>query len=98
MDTGLHPGGLNGQRDVRHPTLGQFLVYYDIDSVPPYPEPSLRVLVSGECAVDPYPMVVLVGLCQSNSSFRPAGETLCCLDGGMLDTFLHKPWLQRFPG
>jgi hypothetical protein len=60
MDTGLHPGGLNGQCDVRHPTLGKFLVYYDMDSVPPYPEPSLRVLVSGECAVDPYPMVVLV--------------------------------------
>jgi hypothetical protein len=63
MDTGLHPEGLNGQRDVQHPTLGQFLVYYDMDSVPPYPEPSLRVLVSGECAVDAYPMVVLVGRC-----------------------------------
>jgi hypothetical protein len=34
-DIGLHPGGLNGRRDVRHPTLGQFLVYYDMDSVPP---------------------------------------------------------------
>jgi hypothetical protein len=75
MDTGLHPGGLNEQRDARHPTLGQFLVYYDMDSVPPYSEPSLRVLVSGECAVDPYPIVVLVGRFQSPSSSRPAGET-----------------------
>jgi hypothetical protein len=58
MYTGLHPGGLNGQRDVRHPTLGQLLVYYDMGS--PYPESSLRVLVSGECEVDPYPVVVLV--------------------------------------
>jgi hypothetical protein len=41
MDTGFHPEGLNGQRDVRHPTLGQFLVHYNMDSVPPYPEPSL---------------------------------------------------------
>jgi hypothetical protein len=55
MDTGLYPRGLNGQRDVRHPTLGQF-VYCDMDSVPPHPQPSLRVLVSSECAVDPYPI------------------------------------------
>jgi hypothetical protein len=98
MDTSLHPGGLNGQRDVRHPTLGQFLVYYDMASVSPYPEPSLRVLVAGECAVDPYPMVVLVGRCQSASSSRRAGETHHCLDGDVLDTFLHTPWLQRRPG
>jgi hypothetical protein len=98
MDTGLQPGGLNGHRDVRHPTLGQFLVYYDMDSVASYPEPSLRVLVSGECAVDPYLMVILVGCCQSPSSSRPAGETRYSLDGGMLDTFLHKPWLQCRPG
>jgi hypothetical protein len=98
MDTGHHPGGLNGQRDVRHPTLGQFFVYYDMDSVPPHPEPSLRVLVSGECAVDPYPMVVLVGRCQSPSSSRLAGETHYSLDGGVLETFLHKPWLQRRHG
>jgi hypothetical protein len=97
MDTGLHPGRLNGQRDVRHPTLGQFQVYNDMYSVPPYPEPSLRVLVSGECADDPYPMVVLVGRCQSPSSSRPAGETRYCLDGGVLDTFLHKPMLQCRP-
>jgi hypothetical protein len=85
MDTSLHPGGLNGQRDVRHPTIGQFLVYYNLDSVPPHPEPFIRVLVSGECAVDPYRIVVLVGRCKSPSSSRPAG---------VLDTFLHKPWLQ----
>jgi hypothetical protein len=48
MDTGLHPGGLNGQRSVQHPTLWQFLVYYDMDSVPPYPEPCLQVLVSSK--------------------------------------------------
>jgi hypothetical protein len=48
MDTDLHPVWLNKQRNVQHPTLGQFLVYYDMDSVPTYPEPSLRVLVSGE--------------------------------------------------
>jgi hypothetical protein len=41
MVTGLHPGGLNGQCDVRHPTLRQFFVYCDMDSVLPYPEPSL---------------------------------------------------------
>jgi hypothetical protein len=93
--TGLHPGGLNRLCDVRHPALGQFLVYYDMDSVP---EPSLRVLVSGKCAVNPYPMVVLVGHCQSPSSSCPAGETHYCLDGGMLDTFLHKPWQQCRPG
>jgi hypothetical protein len=95
MDTGLHPGRFNGQLDVRHQTLGQVLVYDDMDSVSPYLELSLRVLVSGECAVDPYP-VVLGGRCQSTSSSRPAGETLYCLDGGVLDTFLHKPWLQRW--
>jgi hypothetical protein len=78
MDTGLHPGGLNGERDVLHPTLGQFLLYYDMDSVPPYPEPSLRLLVSGECAVAPYPMAVLAGRCQSPSSSRSAGETHHC--------------------
>jgi hypothetical protein len=98
VDTGLLPGGINGQRDARHPTLGQFLVYYDMDSVQPYPEPSLRVLVSGEYAVDPCPIVVLVRRCQSPSSSRPAGETHCCLDGGVLDTFLLKPWLQRRTG
>jgi hypothetical protein len=38
VDTGLHPGGLNGQRDVQHPTLGQFLVNYDMDSMPQYTE------------------------------------------------------------
>jgi hypothetical protein len=92
MDTGLHPKALNGLSDVRHQTLG--LGVYDMDSVPP----SLRVLVSGECAVDPYPMVVLVGRWQSPSSSRPAGETHYCLDGGVLNTFLHKPWLQHRPG
>jgi hypothetical protein len=97
MDTGLYPGGLNGQCDVRYPTLRQFLMYYDMDSVPPYPEPSLRVLVSGECMVNPYPIVVLVGRCQSPSSSRPAGKTHYCLDGGMLDTFLHNTRLQRRP-
>jgi hypothetical protein len=90
-DTGLHPGGLNGQRGVRHPSLGQFLVYYDMDSVLPYPESSLRVLVSGECAVDPYPMVGLVGRCQSPSHSRPAGETHYCLDGGI------NPVCSAFP-
>jgi hypothetical protein len=55
------------------------------------------ILVSGECAVDPYPVLVLLGYCQSPSSSRPASETLYCLDGGVLDTFLHKPWLQRRP-
>jgi hypothetical protein len=63
MDTGLHPGGLNGQCNVRHPTIRQFLVYYNMNSVPPYLEPSLRVLVSSECMVNPYPMVVIVGCC-----------------------------------
>jgi hypothetical protein len=68
-----------------------------MDSVPPYPEPSLRVLVSGECAMDPYPMVVILGCCQSPSSSRQAVEIHYCLDGGVLDTFLHKPWRQRKP-
>jgi hypothetical protein len=97
MDMGLHPGGLNGQQNIQHPTLRQFLMYYDMDSVPPYPEPSLRVLGFSECAVDPYPMVVVLGHCQSPSSSRPVNETHYCLDGGMLDTFLCKPWLQRGP-
>jgi hypothetical protein len=76
MCTGHHPGGLNKQRYVRHPPLGQFLVYYDMDSVPPYPEASLRVLVSGECTVDPYLMVVLVGRCQWKEIGRPYRETV----------------------
>jgi hypothetical protein len=84
IDTGLHPGGLNGQCDVQHPTLGQFLEYYNMDSVPPHPELSLQVLVSTECAVDPYPMAVLVEHCQSPSSSHPAGEKHYCLDGGYL--------------
>jgi hypothetical protein len=45
------------------------------DSVSPYPEPPLRVLVSGECAADPSPIVVLIGRYQSPSSSRPIGET-----------------------
>jgi hypothetical protein len=36
-------------------SLRQFLVYYDMDSVPPNPEPYLQVLMSSECAVNPYP-------------------------------------------
>jgi hypothetical protein len=40
MDTGLHPEGLNDS-DVPDQTFRQFLVYYDMVSVPPYPEPSL---------------------------------------------------------
>jgi hypothetical protein len=51
MDTSRHPGRSNEQRDVRHPALRQLVVYYDMDSVPPCSEP-LRVLVSGDCAVD----------------------------------------------
>lgn len=38
----------------RHPTLGQFLVYYGMDSVPPYLEPSLWVLTSGVVLVTRY--------------------------------------------
>jgi hypothetical protein len=59
MDIGLYPGGLDRQLDVRHPTLGQFLVYYDMDSCHRIQNHlSLRVLVSDECAVDPYPLMV----------------------------------------
>lgn len=43
IDIGLHPGRLNGQRDVRHPTLRHFLAVFGMDSVPPYPQPSRRV-------------------------------------------------------
>jgi hypothetical protein len=94
MATGVHPGGLYGQRDFWHPPLGLFLVYYNTNSVPPYPEPSLRVLVSSKCAVNPYPILVLVWCCQSPLSSPPAVETHYSLVDGVLVTFLHKPWLQ----
>lgn len=66
MSTGLHPGGLNWQRDVRHPALGKFLAATT----------SLRLMVTGECTDGPYPAVMLVGRCQSPSFCRPAGKAL----------------------
>ncbi|KDR18117.1 hypothetical protein L798_07659 [Zootermopsis nevadensis] len=34
-DAGIHPGGPNGQRDARHPTLRKSPMYHDMDSVQP---------------------------------------------------------------
>jgi hypothetical protein len=49
--------------------------YYNMDSVPPHPELSLQVLVSGKCAADPCSTMVLVGHCHSPSTSHSDGET-----------------------